>query len=267
MPPENDLPAAAPARYRFLKLSGWPLAIALTILYLVLLSVLFLFHPVTPESADLTYLEDWWARAITAAVFIGLAIRSGIRMQQSHRVPRSALLLIIPVGIMTVGAALSVIAPGTRWGSMVFVVVGTISVGIAEEIIYRGFVLNIFAQRYTAPVAVLLSSVVFSVMHLGALQPTDLIVPFFLGLGLGWIYIRSDRNLWLVIALHAVYDLTQAALKLTTEAAQILVVGGLVLTLVLSTVYAVIMSIRWRGARLDADEPTASGGSADPAAA
>jgi membrane protease YdiL (CAAX protease family) len=95
-----------------------------------------------------------------------------------------------------------------------------IGAAIGEEIVFRGFLIGRLeaafggASRTTTGAAVLLSSAVFSAGH--AYQgPTGILITGVLGLIFAIVYVMAGRNLWLTIAMHAVYDTLSLAFVLT----------------------------------------------------
>ncbi|XP_057548832.1 uncharacterized protein LOC130827196 [Amaranthus tricolor] len=78
---------------------------------------------------------------------------------------------------------------------------------VVEEIVYRGLLLTSLTKWVATPTALLLSSVAFGLLHVGA-QRFDLNVfppHFFFGLFTGAVYLYS-RNLCAPILLHSVYN-------------------------------------------------------------
>ncbi len=84
-----------------------------------------------------------------------------------------------------------------------------------EEFIYRGFILAIVLPLGRVR-AVIVSSLIFALSHLANLisQPeavittgTQVVYTFFLGVLLASIYLRT-RNIWLVVGLHMVFNVT-----------------------------------------------------------
>lgn len=71
---------------------------------------------------------------------------------------------------------------------------------ICEEIIFRGIILEGLAQKYNPTKAIIFSALIFGIIHL---QPLQVISAFFIGLILGWIYLKT-QSLWVVIALHVI---------------------------------------------------------------
>lgn len=84
---------------------------------------------------------------------------------------------------------------------------------IGEEVFFRGFLLRGLEHRFGIKLAILISSVVFGLVHVapGAIFPT-----FFLGLAFAWIYVRTG-SLWPSIFAHSVQNslaIIVAAVKL-----------------------------------------------------
>lgn len=84
-------------------------------------------------------------------------------------------------------------------------------VGISEELLLRGYVLNNLLLSFHRYTALLISSAIFAVMHMA--NP-NLDVPGFLGLFcagllLGYAYIVT-KNLWLPVALHFSWNFFQS---------------------------------------------------------
>lgn len=74
---------------------------------------------------------------------------------------------------------------------------------ICEEIIFRGVVLEGLLKKYDPKKAILFSAIIFSIIHL---QPLQVISTFFIGLILGWIYLKT-QSLWVCIGIHIVNNL------------------------------------------------------------
>jgi uncharacterized protein len=155
--------------------------------------------------------------ALVVLVLLVLAVVkiSGLRVQGK---PRVDWWLIGPMVLMlgpAIGLLPSLITTeDLDWKLVVAVLVGTILVGMGEEGAYRGVVLNGLGQRFSPAVSVALSSVLFGLMHSVNVMAgltldaaiSQVIFTSILGLILGWTYLISNRNLGLVIAMHALYD-------------------------------------------------------------
>jgi membrane protease YdiL (CAAX protease family) len=71
----------------------------------------------------------------------------------------------------------------------------------AEELVFRGFLLNLWVARWGACVAIVASSIFFGVMHWERALFAGV-----LGVALALVYLKYD-SLWPGIALHAAYNL------------------------------------------------------------
>jgi len=78
-----------------------------------------------------------------------------------------------------------------------------IAAPIFEELVYRGIILDGLLKRYSPFTAILVSSLLFGLVHL---NPWQFIPGFIIGLFAGWIYYRT-RNLTLTMILHATINL------------------------------------------------------------
>ncbi|MCK0068509.1 CPBP family intramembrane glutamic endopeptidase [Kordiimonas laminariae] len=69
---------------------------------------------------------------------------------------------------------------------------------IIEEIVFRGYIQNSLEKKYNPQIAVLITSVLFAIIHFNlAVFP----LYFILGVGFGVLFVRT-RSLWTVILLH-----------------------------------------------------------------
>ncbi len=88
--------------------------------------------------------------------------------------------------------------PKGRFFSQFFLLV--IVAPVTEEPLFRGIILRGLLSRYRPFTAVALSSFLFAFIHL---NPWQCLSAFFLGLAVGWIYLRSGSILLCVLA-HAI---------------------------------------------------------------
>ena len=75
---------------------------------------------------------------------------------------------------------------------------------IFEELIYRGIILDGLLKRYSATTSILVSSILFGIIHMNLPQVFPAIVA---GIFMGWVYYRT-KNLTLTILIHACMNLT-----------------------------------------------------------
>ncbi len=71
-----------------------------------------------------------------------------------------------------------------------------------EEMLFRGLVLRGFLDRYSPWQAIVLSSLLFGILHLNIWQ---FVSAFVLGLVLGWMYMRT-RSLWPCFLVHSLHN-------------------------------------------------------------
>jgi uncharacterized protein len=74
---------------------------------------------------------------------------------------------------------------------------------LLEEMLFRGIFLRSFLPQYGERRAILLSSLLFALLHLNLYQG---ITAFLVGLFLGWLYART-RSLWPCVMGHAFYNM------------------------------------------------------------
>ena len=89
-------------------------------------------------------------------------------------------------------------------GIWLFFLVNFFFQALAEEMIYRGFVMNKLRTKLDLLPAVLLNSLLFAVIHIfkGGTPVLYILNVFLTGIFLSLLFALTD-NLWLVIALHA----------------------------------------------------------------
>ena len=91
--------------------------------------------------------------------------------------------------------------------------IGFLAVAYSEELIFRGFLMRKLQLKYTATTALIVSSVIFSIMHLGNdnLSLMGVFDLFVAGLMLGAVFLYT-KNLWMVIGLHFGWNFVQTHL-------------------------------------------------------
>lgn len=111
----------------------------------------------------------------------------------------SVLFLSVPLLV----GDLSYMGPGTK----AVYAATSIVVALKEEITFRALLQNLIAKRLGNGAAILLTTVLFTAYHIGAI-PLELFAygqVVLASLLLGIVYVRT-QNLWLVMWLHALYD-------------------------------------------------------------
>lgn len=97
--------------------------------------------------------------------------------------------------------------PPVTW----LLVLGSITAGVAEEVLFRGFVLPRMMAQVPFIKANILSSMLFAALHVAALAESgllmipQLVLLFIISLWLGYLY-KKTRLLWTVIWVHMLYN-------------------------------------------------------------
>ena len=126
-------------------------------------------------------------------------------------------------------------------GSLARIVFAATSIVVAlhEEFLFRGIIQNLFAARYGAFAAIVATSVLATIWHLGALplNTFNFLQVFVASCILGLVYART-KSIVVVVLLHALYD---AAWSLTPVLRPPLSwqwgAGALILALILSSLW------------------------------
>lgn len=79
-----------------------------------------------------------------------------------------------------------------------------------EEVIYRAFLINRisemgFSDKWKNRIAVILSAIIFGLIHY-EWGPMGMVQTGYMGLVLGYFYIRYDRKIWILVLAHAYMD-------------------------------------------------------------
>lgn len=179
-----------------------------------------------------TTMSSRWLRVVGLLIYLTSALVLLVRARRAnldwHRllgrrdIPREfvpLLTVIIPVVMITIGAAIAVFIPlsyvapdfvertildaGAMFEARTIsdwleVVVLTVLVApIVEELFFRGFLLHRWARRWGTATAVVASSALFAVLH------GEWIGHFLFGIVMAALYLRT-RRLWMPIAAHAI---------------------------------------------------------------
>lgn len=201
---------------------GWGLAIAVWIIYTVGMAGAWMATDNAYEQSVEVNKDMWWVTLVLVILMWALVWLSGMRVQHSWRLGWLSLVLIVPVGLSLLGAGLAFAGQGTDWATVVFMLGATLLVGIGEETAFRGLVLNSLAGRIPVVAAVIVSGVLFGLMHSvnAMLQPFgstvwQVIVTSMIGIVFGFVYVSSGGNLVLCIVLHWLYDFSLMAPQAT----------------------------------------------------
>jgi membrane protease YdiL (CAAX protease family) len=239
---------------------GGPLlAVATAVLYTTGMSVIWIvsrYRYDDPSAADDAALSLGLAPLILVVAW--LARRAGLPGPRppASRWPRLAfvglLCLLVPLPGFPLAIALGAGLTAHHAVRIALSLVASLLVGVGEELAYRGIVLNALLQRYSAPAAVALSSVLFALLHtcnlLAGREPAAVLFQVILTAATGsifaWTYLLTGRNLALVMLLHGLYDFGLAAADATPYGANPLTLLNLVV-IAATTVALAIGGVRW----------------------
>lgn len=91
---------------------------------------------------------------------------------------------------------------GEQTGILAFITM-VIAAPVAEELIFRGIILDGLLRKYTPLKSILISSLIFGLVHL---NPWQFVAGFTIGIFAGWVYYHT-RNLTACIVIHAAANL------------------------------------------------------------
>lgn len=93
---------------------------------------------------------------------------------------------------------------------ILILLIGWIIQGASEEIVTRGYLMNVLKNKYNVPVALLITSTLFGLLHLGnpSVNPIAIINIILVGLFFGLCTIKTN-NLWLACGIHSAWNFAQ----------------------------------------------------------
>lgn len=95
-------------------------------------------------------------------------------------------------------------------GGVMFILIGWIIQGATEEIVTRGWLMNVLAARYNKVFALILSSTIFGAMHLFNPDVNYIAVINIILVGLFFgIYVIKTNDLWAVCGMHSAWNFAQ----------------------------------------------------------
>lgn len=109
---------------------------------------------------------------------------------------------------------------------MVFIVSGILA-PIVEEIIFRYKIITILENKYNSKVALIVSSLLFGLAHMNLVQST---YAFFLGVVLGSIYLRKDKNLLPCIIVHIAINAGSVLYEYGSDAVRLICLIGVLIS-------------------------------------
>ena len=177
-----------------------------------------------PSGYNHSYVSACFAISFAAVCVVVFAFATGLKIKVSPNQFNGSSWVVV---LFFVGLTTSVVAIHTGYqpGSAILlrVVVLSILIGVAEEITFRGVLLESLSKPLGSGTALFISSVIFGLGHFlnelngqsfasTKIQAVSATVG---GLFFGWLYLKMGGGVWIIAIAHAVYDATIFIVSLT----------------------------------------------------
>ena len=177
------------------------LSLLITLFSFAFISLLVFFRVKVIEKrsfSSIGFNKNNWLKKYSLGFLIGLAMMSII------------VLILFPFGYITVEknpiqpVGISAIA------SVLVILLGLIIQGATEEIVTRGWLLNVLSTKYNIGVGLLISSTLFGLMHLTNPNVNYIAVINIILVGLFYgLYVIKTNDLWAVCGMHSAWNFAQ----------------------------------------------------------
>ena len=177
------------------------LSLLITLFSSAFISLLVFFRVKVIEKrsfSSIGFNKNNWLKKYSLGFLIGLAMMSII------------VLILFPFGYITVEknpiqpVGISAIA------SVLVILFGWIIQGATEEIVTRGWLLNVLSTKYNIGVGLLISSTLFGLMHLTNPNVNYIAVINIILVGLFYgLYVIKTNDLWAVCGMHSAWNFAQ----------------------------------------------------------
>ena len=177
------------------------LSLLITLFSFAFISLLVFFRVKVIEKrsfSSIGFNKNNWLKKYSLGFLIGLAMMSII------------VLILFPFGYITVEknpiqpVGISAIA------SVLVILLGWIIQGATEEIVTRGWLLNVLSTKYNIGVGLLISSTLFGLMHLTSPNVNYIAVINIILVGLFYgLYVIKTNDLWAVCGMHSAWNFAQ----------------------------------------------------------
>ena len=177
------------------------LSLLITLFSFAFISLLVFFRVKVIEKrsfSSIGFNKNNWLKKYSLGFLIGLAMMSII------------VLILLPFGYITIeknpiqSVGVSAIA------SILVILFGWIIQGATEEIVTRGWLLNVLSTKYNIGVGLLISSTLFGLMHLTNPNVNYIAVINIILVGLFYgLYVIKTNDLWAVCGMHSAWNFAQ----------------------------------------------------------
>jgi membrane protease YdiL (CAAX protease family) len=185
--------------------------ICLLLLYVLLISMLPWFYIKQEYLFPAVYL-------ILIALCIWYIKDADLSLKEvGGRLPHKKIhLLSLPVGVLTGAIEYLILKPPpplpypTLGYMLRTVATMTLFVGLGEELLFRGILLTRLEKTLSPRLALIMSSLIFTILHFTWRIPLELVFVFIVGLILGYIFQRT-KSLFPPIVIHAINNIVLVA--------------------------------------------------------
>lgn len=177
------------------------LSLLITLFSFAFISLLVFFRVKVIEKrsfSSIGFNKNNWLKKYSLGFLIGLAMMSII------------VLILFPFGYITVEKNPIQPVGVSAIASVLVILLGWIIQGATEEIVTRGWLLNVLSTKYNIGVGLLISSTLFGLMHLTNPNVNYMAVINIILVGLFYgLYVIKTNDLWAVCGMHSAWNFAQ----------------------------------------------------------
>lgn len=177
------------------------LSLLITLFSFAFISLLVFFRVKVIEKrsfSSIGFNKNNWLKKYSLGFLIGLAMMSII------------VLILFPFGYITVEKNPIQPVGISATASVLIILLGWIIQGATEEIVTRGWLLNVLSNKYNIGVGLLISSTLFGLMHLTNPNVNYIAVINIILVGLFYgLYVIKTNDLWAVCGMHSAWNFAQ----------------------------------------------------------
>ena len=177
------------------------LSLLITLFSFAFISLLVFFRVKVIEKrsfSSIGFNKNNWLKKYSLGFLIGLAMMSII------------VLILFPFGYITVEKNPIQPVGVSAIASVIVILFGWIIQGATEEIVTRGWLLNVLSTKYNIGVGLLISSTLFGLMHLTNPNVNYIAVINIILVGLFYgLYVIKTNDLWAVCGMHSAWNFAQ----------------------------------------------------------
>ena len=177
------------------------LSLLITLFSFAFISLLVFFRVKVIEKrsfSSIGFNKNNWLKKYSLGFLIGLAMMSII------------VLILFPFGYITVEKNPIQPVGVSAIASVLVILFGWIIQGATEEIVTRGWLLNVLSTKYNIGVGLLISSTLFGLMHLTNPNVNYIAVVNIILVGLFYgLYVIKTNDLWAVCGMHSAWNFAQ----------------------------------------------------------